>query len=684
MGEAQRDEIAKLEALYAANPEGRVFTHLAEAYRKAGNLDRARQILDEGLGRHPDSATAYVVLGRVAFDSSEAGAAREAFARALALDEGNLVAHRYLGELALAEGDRGGALRHFGELLARDPGDEDLLARVRELSAPGDEATGGDAPALAIDEAPGDTAGSGAPDEWPGEPAEEAGEPGGEWGVPAGEPAGEEGWPEGEPLPTLDLEGMEAEGAPAGSSAEPWSWGEPPAEGAAPGEFGALEGLEGAWEEPGPLPESEGVEPLPAFDDTPLADLETSPSWAAEEPPALDFEGPAFELPELDADLEEEASLEEAVDGTLWPPADPAAAADEPYSGVSEQYTDAPEPYSDDSRPYPDDSAPAAGWEAEPEAEPDAGPGAEPAAEPGAESGTESGTEPAVEPAAEEAWRPFAVGDAAVSDALADAGVAEAGALLPATEGEWSPAAPLPARADDVMTETMAELYRAQGIPDRAAEVYRALLQRHPGDARLQSRLAEAEREAEATSAASEEAGSGWPGAADAAFTGGSSAGVGAGTPYAWGDVEEETTAGADAPRSAPIASYFRSLLQWRAPAAEVPAADPEPVAEVLPEAELVLDEPAGEEEFAGWTPDMLLDPAPSAEPPPAPERMPWEAPEPPSLAEPAPTEPEPVADAAAEPPSTPSSQPAAEAEGDAGEDEDLEMFRSWLQSLKR
>ena len=68
MAESHRDEIAKLEALYASNPDGRVFTHLAEAYRRAGELDRAREILDRGLERHPDYPSAHVVLGRVYTD----------------------------------------------------------------------------------------------------------------------------------------------------------------------------------------------------------------------------------------------------------------------------------------------------------------------------------------------------------------------------------------------------------------------------------------------------------------------------------------------------------------------------------------------------------------------------------------------------------------------------------------
>src|SRR4051812_9516200 len=104
MAEAHREEIAKLEALYASNPEGRVFTHLAEVYRKSGELDKARQILNDGIRRHPDSASAFVVLGRVMSDSGDNAAGFDAFKRALALDTGNLVALRWCGDLAMRAG----------------------------------------------------------------------------------------------------------------------------------------------------------------------------------------------------------------------------------------------------------------------------------------------------------------------------------------------------------------------------------------------------------------------------------------------------------------------------------------------------------------------------------------------------------------------------------------------------
>jgi hypothetical protein len=72
-----------------------------------------------------------------------------------------------------------------------------------------------------------------------------------------------------------------------------------------------------------------------------------------------------------------------------------------------------------------------------------------------------------------------------------------------AAESEMAPAEPEPPEADAgeptlVATETMAELYIRQGHLDEAAGVYRTLLARQPGDARLEARLraVEAERQA--------------------------------------------------------------------------------------------------------------------------------------------------------------------------------------------
>lgn len=133
MAEDQRDEIARLEALFAANPEGRIFTHLAEAYRKSGDTLRARQVLEHGLARHGDHASAHVVLGRVLWDEGDLTGATQAFRRVVELDPQNSVAVRALADLAASLGHVEDALSHYRNLLSLDPGNDEVQRRIVEL-----------------------------------------------------------------------------------------------------------------------------------------------------------------------------------------------------------------------------------------------------------------------------------------------------------------------------------------------------------------------------------------------------------------------------------------------------------------------------------------------------------------------------------------------------------------------
>src|SRR5690606_30488145 len=158
MAESHREEIAKLESLYAGNPGGRVFVHLAEAYRKAGEHERARRILDEGLARHTDSASGYVVLGRVLADMQITDEAEIAFRRVLELDGGNLIALRWLGDIARQGGRNAEAAMHCRELLIRNPSNEEVRDLVEivereatERPAPEAAAAGSEAPPQAED-----------------------------------------------------------------------------------------------------------------------------------------------------------------------------------------------------------------------------------------------------------------------------------------------------------------------------------------------------------------------------------------------------------------------------------------------------------------------------------------------------------------------------------------------------
>lgn len=147
MADADRAEIAKLENLYAEHPEGRIFTHLAEAYRKAGELDRAHEVLVEGIGRHPEYSSAHVVLGRVLVDQGRMGEADREFRRVLDLDAQNLVALGALGDIARAEGRHDEALDYYGRLLDVEPSNEEVRAYVDSQEAGVSEYPGATGPA---------------------------------------------------------------------------------------------------------------------------------------------------------------------------------------------------------------------------------------------------------------------------------------------------------------------------------------------------------------------------------------------------------------------------------------------------------------------------------------------------------------------------------------------------------
>ena len=768
MPEAQRDEIAKLEALYAANPEGHVFTHLAEAYRKVGELDHAHGILTEGLRRHPDSASAHVVLGRLEHDRDDPEAARAAFTRVLQLDHDNLIALRFLGELALQRGDRGEALARFRELLGREVSDPAIQQTVEELSRHAESAveleqveaeSAAELEPVEAESSPepepveaesaaerepveAESAAEREPVEAEAaaerEPVEEAPEPVAAAAEPMGaEPEAPEAaaepatGPEAAVAIAPEAEGSEPEPEPAESRVEASIGFEQAAAGIGGTEPGE-DGLEMVAESLNPdadvteaepasaeavLPaatgEAEGVsdaaEPVPG-DAEPELESVAFGDYRVDEAPGPEFVQLADELTEsaeseflgleivdsvegVDLEylsLEEDDAVESAMAFTALGPESVVDDIEEPdflapwlEAEVSPELDVGDERVDLASAEAP---APEVLWASPP---PEAPVGEPSAAEPSAVEapvGEPSAAEPVVEaPAAElagaqigpsvEAEQVAAEADLVIRGAFEPpaevipplAELTVLGDLSRESESEEMVSAGAAWAIDEAVpglyTETMAELYRSQGFADRAAEVYRWLLSREPENERL--RLLVDEVEAERATAAVRspvEPGRGrrdWTvDTVEAAFTGAAGVAAGGESPYAWSDAGEEGL-----PAGPSAGDYFRQLLSWRpaAPAEELAVSGSELLLD-----EVVVEPPAAAAAEAGSTGDL----------------MPWEFAEPPALAVPA------EAELASEEPARSMAELAPE-EDEAPvevevEDEDLEMFRSWLQSLKK
>jgi tetratricopeptide (TPR) repeat protein len=135
---AYTSEIEKLEKRWAENPKGRNFAPLADAYRKAGELDRAIELCTAGLERHPDYVSAHIVFGRCLIDQKNDAGASDVFRKVLQLDPENVLALKILADIAERGGRFDEAADWLGRLILADPMNGEAaehLARAKSKAA---------------------------------------------------------------------------------------------------------------------------------------------------------------------------------------------------------------------------------------------------------------------------------------------------------------------------------------------------------------------------------------------------------------------------------------------------------------------------------------------------------------------------------------------------------------------
>ncbi len=101
VSESLNQQIHRLEEIYQSelDPQGRAFVPLADAHRRVGDLAKALAVIQEGLGTHPDFASAHMVAGWVHRSREEPDDAMRSFERVLALDAENTLARGAIAEL---------------------------------------------------------------------------------------------------------------------------------------------------------------------------------------------------------------------------------------------------------------------------------------------------------------------------------------------------------------------------------------------------------------------------------------------------------------------------------------------------------------------------------------------------------------------------------------------------------
>lgn len=118
---------------YQEDPSSRVFAPLAEAYRKAGLVDEAINIAQEGLRYHPQFVGGRVALARAYFDKKLYAEVIEELNPIIQDVPDNLVAQRLIAESCLILGRIAEALSAYKMLLYFAPQDPEAGKIVQEL-----------------------------------------------------------------------------------------------------------------------------------------------------------------------------------------------------------------------------------------------------------------------------------------------------------------------------------------------------------------------------------------------------------------------------------------------------------------------------------------------------------------------------------------------------------------------
>ena len=128
------DRLNKLKDILEKNPDSPLFTQYADLLRKANRIDEAITILENGIRKHPNNSTAYLILGRCFNDKGAMEAAIQNYEHASELDPQNILAHKELGNAYISVGEKSKALIIFNKVFKMDNSDMEVKKIIDELS----------------------------------------------------------------------------------------------------------------------------------------------------------------------------------------------------------------------------------------------------------------------------------------------------------------------------------------------------------------------------------------------------------------------------------------------------------------------------------------------------------------------------------------------------------------------
>lgn len=451
-------EIEKLERQFAENPR-RFAAPYADALRKSDEVARALEVIQVGLELNPEYIPGNVILGRCHLDLGDDNGAEAAFSRVLDLDNENVIALKSLADIMERQGRHDEAVSFLTYLLDVDRSNDEAKEQLSRIQARPPVATAADeAPPAPPESAP--TTGSAAP-------------------TPIfGAPPGDEN---------------EAPPAAMDEFLEPTALWEPPVDAPEASISSWIEPTTVEFEPPAETPESLVEDSLRGEDVPPMDGLEATEVGQEEALPSYN---------EFQVEREEEIILT-SMAGSDYQVANDSEALLELSRDPAEEADEAPEEEEEEAE-APVSSVPAtpaslvaaelaAIAEAEAaEAEPDESEAVGPSA-----LAEEAPLEWAMHVGEEREFVPAHLPPGARRPDSFDAAIE---GIAPVDEETPDDAEDAEEEAGDaaeapvlVVTESMAELYAAQGHASEALGVYRILYDRNPDNERLRLRIQDLE-----------------------------------------------------------------------------------------------------------------------------------------------------------------------------------------------
>ncbi|MEO5817533.1 MAG: tetratricopeptide repeat protein [Gemmatimonadaceae bacterium] len=131
---ASTARIDELKKKFDENPR-RYFAPLANEFRKSGDIEQAIVICEEFLPQQPGHMSGHIVYGQALYEAGRMPESRTVFETALGLDPENLIALRHLGDIAHAQADVVAARSWYLRVLDADPRNEEIQALIASMPA---------------------------------------------------------------------------------------------------------------------------------------------------------------------------------------------------------------------------------------------------------------------------------------------------------------------------------------------------------------------------------------------------------------------------------------------------------------------------------------------------------------------------------------------------------------------